>query len=183
MSENPPPPVAGKSALHADSRGNNSNQRRPLGGRSENVQASGKGARHVSDSKPKPQRRALGDISNAGKVPGGAGSGNNGSNFLSGKKPASGLKFSVHSDPWQHGGVSSNTTGAGKASGGGVGGGLKQGKVGAGVAVGEGVRPVKKRAFFVEDIEVAMGRTGDEEEALVQRKAEERAARSTNPFR
>lgn len=127
----------------------------------------------MSDSKPKQQqRRALGDISNAGKVPAGAGSGNGGSKLPSAKKLASGLKFSVHSDPWIQGAVDTGKASATTT---------KQARVG--IAGGEGEGFVKKRAFFVEDIEMTMGRTGDEEEVLVQRRAEERAARSTNPFK
>lgn len=140
----------------------------------------------MPDAKPKQQqqpRRALVDISNAGNGPAGAGSGNGGSKLSSGKKSASGLNFSVHSDPWKQG-----TVGTGKVSGtttttGGGGSGIASKQAKVEVAGGEGEGFAKKHAFFVEDIEMVMGRTGDEEEVLVRRLAEERAARSTNPFK
>lgn len=149
----------------------NRKQHRGLGSRSklgasENAPQGGKNARR-SDPKPK-QRRALGDISNAGQ--GKSGPASNGSK-LGGVKPSSvqGLSFTVHSDAK----LSSSSTAAG--------GGVKAG--GAMVERTVEKPPVKGVEGAVEDVERTMGRTGDEEEALVQRKEEQRASTMANPFR
>lgn len=146
---------------------------KPLGSYSENAPpsaAKGKGKAAslgllpISSSKQpqQKQRRALGDISNAGKLlTGGSG---NAPAKLSGKQPTPGLSFAVHSDSGKASGPDSGTT---KATGSGS-------RIAAAAAVKgrSAVRPEE----HVDDVEVALGRMGDEEEVLVERREEQRAA-------
>lgn len=140
-----------------------------------------------SSSKPqqqKQQRRALGDISNAGKGPPGAGGGGSHNNSSSSSSSISGpskakqltpgLKFPVHSD-------SSKVSGAGAAG--------AKARGGSSSTSTKARVGVKGRVGFrtdgnVEDVEAVLGRTGDEEEVLVERRFEEREARKySRPFR
>ena len=145
---------------------------KPLGSYSENAPPSaakskgkvgGLGLLPTSSSKPQQkQRRALGDISNAGKLS--AGGSGNAPAKLSGKQPTPGLSFAVHSD-------------AGKAGGAGV---AKARGSGSRVAAAAAVkgRSAARPEEHVDDVELVLGRTGDEEEVLVERRAEQRVAAS-----
>eukprot|EP00752_Nemacystus_decipiens_P013801 g12253.t1 len=173
LSENPPPP-SGKGMLQQQQQ----RKLKPLGSYSENAAPSaakghakgkagglGLGLLPTSSSKPQQkQRRALGDISNAGKLPAGGGGNIPANAKLSSKQPTPGLSFAVHSD-------------AGKAGAGGT---TKVRGSGSGsrVAVAGAVkgRSAAKPEEHVDDVEMVLGRTGDEEEVLVERKAEQRAA-------
>ena len=147
-------------------------QRRPLGFRSENTPhvVVGKVGREV-DSKPK-QRKALGDISNARKGSHGGSGSLNGAK-LGGKQPPPGLKFSVHSDSRHKDGSSAS---AGKAS-------VPQSISKPRVFTKESEKAIEKPENFVDDVEIVMGRTWEEEDVLVQKKNEQRAAKAVNPFR
>lgn len=127
----------------------------------------------MTDSKPK-QRKALGDISNAGKLSLGGASSNSGSKF-GGKQLPSGLKFSVHSDSRSIGKDGSGAS-AGKAS-------STPSTSKAKAVLRESERTVSKPEAHVDDVEAVMGRTWEEEDALVQKRAEQRAAKAVNPFR
>lgn len=156
----------GKSAVLSDAKGNK--QRRPLGSRSENTPAPGKGAALTSATKPK-QRRALGDISNAGDGLNSGGS-VNGSKIV-GKQPAPRLAFTIHSDARDEGPRTKGLSAPSSA------------RPSNGVVVRESERVVSKPDVSVDEVEMPMGRMGDEEELLVQRRAEERAAKVNNPFK
>lgn len=127
----------------------------------------------MTDSKQK-QRKALGDISNARKASLGGGNSNGGSKF-GGKQLPSGLKFSVHNNSR---GISKDGYGA---SAGKVLSTPSTSKTKA--AVRETERTVLKPEARVDDVEAVMGRTWEEEDALVQKRAEQRAAKAANPFR
>lgn len=165
-------PASGKGGLLSDPKG--FKQRRPLGFRSENApRASGKGGVLASDSKPK-QRRALGDISNAGLRSASGGSANGPT--LGGKQPPSGLKFAVHSDSKREGSATRKSKGSAT--------GVSKPRAAGRQSEKERERPVLKVEARVEDIEVAMGRTWEEEDRLVQQRDEERAAKKAiNYFR
>lgn len=146
---------------------------KPLGSYSENAppsaakpkgKACGLGLLPASSSKlQQKQRRALGDISNAGKLAAGLGPGGASSKAppkLSGKNPTPGLSFAVHSDSGKAAGTTKSRGSGSRA-------------VAAATVKGRSaVRPEE----HVDDVEVALGRMGDEEEALVERRAEQRAA-------
>ncbi|CAM9961268.1 unnamed protein product, partial [Ectocarpus sp. 12 AP-2014] len=161
-SENPPS-ASGKGILQR--------KLKPLGSYSENAPPSaakgkaaggggGLGGLPPNSSAKKQPRRALGDISNAGKGPPPAAT-NNAPSKLSGKQPllTPGLKFTVHSDSKKAAGGAVRPRGAGSRV----------------VASGSG-RSVLGSNGRVDDIELPLGRTGDEEEVLVERRAEEKAA-------
>ncbi|CAM9133027.1 unnamed protein product [Scytosiphon promiscuus] len=150
---------------------------KPLGCYSENAPLStakgkGPGLGTLANSSSKPQalkqRRALVDISNAGKgASAGLGGAANASSKPSGKQPTPGLKFAVHSDSRGFGGTETARAKSAKAP---VGGGRFKSKV-----------TVRRRNVVgpdgrVDDVEMLLGRTGDEEELLVERKMEQRAA-------
>ncbi len=151
---------------------------KPLGSYSENAppsaaaakgKAGGLGLQPGSSSKPQQkQRRALGDISNAGKGLAGAAGAGNGSQKLSGKQLTPGLKFVVHSDSGKAGGAPQKARAPSAASS------KPTTKAAAAVKGRSMVRPDGQ----VEDVELALGRMGDEEEALVERREEQRAARA-----
>lgn len=166
------PPRSGKGALLSEFKG--SKHRLPLSYRSENTpHTNGKEGRGLTDSKPK-QRKALGDISNAGKASLGGGNSNGGSKF-GGKQLPSGLKFSVHNDSR---GISNDGYGA---SAGKTLSTPSTSKVKA--VVRESEWTVSKPEARVDDVEAVMGRTWEEEDVLVQKRAEQRVAKAANPFR
>ncbi|CBJ28964.1 expressed unknown protein [Ectocarpus siliculosus] len=161
-SENPPS-ASGKGILQR--------KLKPLGSYSENAPPSaakgkaagggrGLGGLPPNSSAKKQPRRALGDISNAGNGPPPAAT-NNAPSKLSGKQQllTPGLKFTVHSDSNKAAGGAVRPRGAGSRV----------------VASGSGKNVVGSNGR-VDDIELPLGRTGDEEEVLVERRAEERAA-------
>ncbi|CAM9508145.1 unnamed protein product [Ectocarpus sp. 4 AP-2014] len=161
-SENPPS-ASGKGILQR--------KLKPLGSYSENAPPSaakgkaaggggGLGGLPPNSSAKKQPRRALGDISNAGNGPPPVAT-NIAPSKLSGKQPllTPGLKFAVHSDSNKAAGGAVRPRGAGSRV----------------VASGSG-RSVVGSNGRVDDIELPLGRTGDEEEVLVERRAEERAA-------
>lgn len=147
---------------------------KPLGSYSENAppsaakgKAGGLGLQANSSSKPHPlkQRRALVDISNAGKgSAAGLGGSGNASSKLSGKQLTPGLKFTVHSD----------SRGVAEAPA------AKSVKTPAGGGRFKSRVTVRGRSVVgpdgrVDDVEMLLGRTGDEEEVLVERRMEQRA--------
>lgn len=177
----------------SDRKATNQSQRRPLGKRSENAPAAGKGTKglgFLSDSTQQKQRRALVDISNSGNK-GSSAAAANGSN-INGPKTGGGkhlsqgrLKFTVHSDSRLLHGESENILNFG-------------GKSGTVNELADALpasprfveknkqrKPLVKLDAEVDDVEMVMGRTGDEEEVFVQRRVEQRAAAKAaiNPFK
>ncbi|CAM9115876.1 unnamed protein product [Hapterophycus canaliculatus] len=174
------PSASGKGMLKQQQQQQQQQQQRklkPLGSYTGNAppsaakgKAGGLGGLANSASKPQPlkQRRALVDISNAGKAPAaGPGSAGNAAFKLPGKQRTPGLKFTVHSDSRGSGTGAAAPSKSAKAA---AGGGSFKSRVAA-----RG-RSVVGPDGCVDDVEMLLGRTGDEEEVLVERKMEQRAA-------
>lgn len=164
------PPSSRKGGPLSDAKG--TKQRRPLGYRSENSQQTVGKVERVTDSKPK-HRKALGDISNSRKGSlGGSGSLNGAK--LGGKQVPSGLNFFIHSDSQRK---DASSASAGKAS-------MPQSVAKPRIVIARDIeKAVATPESHVDDVEMVMGRTWEEEDALVQKKAEQRAAKALNPFR